>query len=153
MLQNLWLNKIWTLKKFNAYCDRILYVKGGKIFLNFFYPSYTKLCHNMHWFFLKFVSDLANKFCSISYNSNSIAIKTLCTPPWHQWHALLTKNSWNYFHFLLGKFFCKMDWVLSKYTSYIATKSCSKSYQLNSFAIKTLTTPSGHHSLSSCTIL
>ena len=55
--------------------------------MNFFYPSYTKFCHNMHWIFSKFTPDLANKFLSISYNLNSIAIKTPCKPPWPQWHA------------------------------------------------------------------
>ena len=124
-----------------------------KFLFIYYYPSHKKLCRNMHWIFSKFIPYLAYKFCSISYNSNSIAIKTLCTTPWHQWHALSTKFLSNYFHFSLGKFFCKMHWVLSKCISYIATKFCSKSYQLNSFTIKTLTTPSGHHSLASCTIL
>ena len=71
---------------------------------------------------------------------------TLCTTPWYQFSS-------NYFYFSVGKFFCKMYWVLSKRTFYIATKFCSKSYQSNSFTIKTLNTPSGHHSLASCTIL
>ena len=77
---------------------------------------HTKFCHNMLWIFSKFISYLAYKFCSICYNSNSIVIKTLCTPPWHQWHALFIKFFWNYFHFSSGNFFSKCtEFCLSAY--------------------------------------
>ena len=78
-----WLHKIfWLFLKSSKGPKRYLW----KFFSHFFYSSHIKFCHNMHWFFSKFILYLANKFCSISYNSNSIAIKTLCTPSWHQWH-------------------------------------------------------------------
>ena len=97
-------------------------------------------------------SPLGNKFFSISNNMNFVTIKTLCTLSWHHRHVLFTKMFYSYFYFSLWKFVYKMLWDFFKYISHVASKFCSKSYQSNSIALKTLTIPSGHHLLASCTI-
>ena len=119
------------------------------LFSNVFHSWHTTFCNNMHWIFIKSTFYLGSKFFSMSNNLNSVTIKTLCTLSWHPDITSLHINVLQLFLFFTLKICLQNALRFFKYISHVATKFCSKSYQSNSIALKTLTTPSHHHLLAS----
>ena len=50
---------------------------------NFFYLSFMKFPHKLHWIWHKLTFNITTKFCSKSYKSDFVDVETLSTLFWH----------------------------------------------------------------------